>query len=220
MKLLEVNAKNFRTRENLSIKFIDSYCTLSGHNNAGKTAIVTIIRHFLDEKDWPYSHGENSLSYDRDHTQWSSTEDMEISIQLELDRHDDAEVFFIVDKFASVSIQGNVARVRLIEKFFSTGDTQLSCRVNGNDLDSQNSSEIAKKLKAAANLVVHNSTAPSRSLFYFSGEMTEVLEAHFSQEDRKKISIAEKSLSNKVKTAAKQHKEGCCQTNRLKHQRP
>jgi len=37
--------------------------------------------------------------------------------------------------------------------------------------------------------------------------MTEVLESHFSQEDRKKISAAERNLSNKVKTAAKQHKE-------------
>lgn len=207
MKLREVGAKSFRTLEDLSIEFKDDYCTLSGRNNAGKTAIVTIIRHFLDDEDRPYIHGENSLSYNRDHTQWSSTEDMEISIRLELDRHDDAEVFFVVEKFASVPIEGDVARVRLTEKFFGTGESQLGCRVNGDDLDSQNSSEIAKKLKAAANLVVHNSTAPSRRLYYFSGEMTEVLESHFSQEDRKKISIAEKNLSNKVKTAAKQHKE-------------
>lgn len=207
MKLREVAAKSFRTLEDLTVEFKDDYCTLSGRNNAGKTAIVTIIRHFLDDDDRPYFFAENALTYARDHTQWASTETMEISIRVELHRHDDAEVFFVVDKYASVPIEGDIARVRLTERFESTGQSSLVCRVNGNDLDSQNSSEVAKKLKSAANLVVHNSTGPNRNFLYFSGEMTEVLESHFSQEDRKKISDAERNLSNKVKNAAKPHKE-------------
>ncbi len=207
MKLREVGAKCFRTLEDLSIEFRDDYCTLSGRNNAGKTAIVTIIRHFLDDEDRPYLHGENSLSFARDHTQWSPTEEMEISVKLELHRHDDAEVFFVVDKFTPAPIKGDVAHVTLTEKFVDAGESHIACLVNGTDLDGQNASEIAKKLKSAANLVVHNSTAPNRRLYYFSGEMTEVLESHFSQEDRKKITDAERNLSNKVKTAAKQHKE-------------
>ena len=207
MKLRKVGAKCFRTLEDLTITFEDNYCTLSGRNNAGKTAIVTIIRHFLDDDDRPYFHGENSLSFERDHTQWSNTDEMEISLHLELDRHDDAEVFYVVDKFSSKPIEGDTARVVLAEKFHKSGNNQIKCSVNGNELDSQNSSEISKKLKSAANLVVHNSTAPQRRLYFFSGEMTEVLESHFSQEDRKKIQDAEKNLSNKVKSAARQHKE-------------
>ena len=152
-------------------------------------------------------YGENSLSYDRDHTQWAKSEEMEISVRVELNRHDDSEVFFVVDKFASKPIEGDTARVRVSETFTSTGQSQVLCRVNGDELGSQNSSEIAKKLKSAPNLVVHNSTTPSRRLYYFSGEMTEVLESHFSQEDRKKIADAERNLSNKVKNAAKEHKE-------------
>jgi putative ATP-dependent endonuclease of OLD family len=207
MKLREVGGKCFRTLEDMSIAFEHDYCALSGRNNAGKTAIVTIIRNFLDDEDRPYIHGENALSFSRDHTQWSDTNEMEIFVQLELDRHDDAEVFFVLEKFTSIPIEGDTAEVRLTEKFLADGKRQLSCRVNGNELDSQNSSEIAKKFKSASNLVVHNSTAPSKRLYYFSGEMTEVLESHFSQDDRKKISAAERNLSNKVKTAAKGHKE-------------
>ena len=207
MKLREVGAKSFRTLEDLTVQLVDNFCTLSGRNNAGKTAIVTIIRHFLDDEDRPYLYGENQLSFARDHTQWSTTDEMEISVRLELHRHDDAEVFFVVEKFATVPIEGDTARVRLTETFDKDGEKSLVCRVNGTDLDSQNSSEIAKKLKSAANLVVHNSTVPSRRLYYFSGEMTEVLESHFSPDDRKKISDAERNLSNKVKNAARQHKE-------------
>lgn len=207
MKLREVSAKSFRTLEDLTVEFKDNYCTLSGRNNAGKTAIVTIIRHFLDDEDRPYLYGENSLSFVRDHTQWSASEEMEVSVKIELDRHDDSEVFFVVEKFAAGPIEGVVANVRLVETFSSQGGSQLICNVNGSDLDSQNSSEIAKKLKSASNLVVHNSTAPNRRIYYLSGEMTEVLESHFSQEDRKKILDAERNLANKVKAAAKQHKE-------------
>ncbi|MBW4974873.1 AAA family ATPase [Roseovarius mucosus] len=147
MKLRDVTAKNFRTLENIVVDFEHDYCTLSGRNNAGKTAIVTIIRHFLDDDNRTYLYGENSLSFDRDHTQWSCTDEMEISIRLELHRHDDSEVFFVVDKFSSVPIDGDVARVRLTEVFTVSGERTLLCRVNGNDLDVQNSSEIAKKTK-------------------------------------------------------------------------
>jgi putative ATP-dependent endonuclease of OLD family len=205
MKLREVGGNCFRTLEDMSITFEHDYCALSGRNNAGKTAIVTIIRNFLDDDDRPYLDDANALSFSRDHTQWSTTEKMEIFVQLELHRHDDAEVFFVLEKLTPLAIEGDTANVKLTETFLADGSRRLSCCVNGNDLDSQNSSEIAKKFKTAANLVVHNSTAPSKRLYYFSGEMTEVLESHFSQDDRKKISDAERSLAKKVKTAAKCH---------------
>ncbi|MGB2442821.1 ATP-dependent nuclease [Planktomarina sp.] len=206
MKLREVTAKNFRTLEDLTIDLNDDYCTLSGRNNAGKTGIVTIIRHFLDDER-PYFDAENSLSFDRDKTQWVTCDEMSISIRLELDRHDDAEVFFVINRFASKEIEGDTARLRLTETFTTGENSELSCRLNGDNLDTQTASEIAKKLKSAPNLVVHNSTIPAGRLYYLSGEMTEVLESHFSQDDRAKIAAAEKNLANKVKTAAKEHKE-------------
>jgi len=206
MKLREVTAKNFRTLEDLTINFDDDYCTLSGRNNAGKTGVVTIIRHFLDDGR-PYLYAENSLSFDRDKTQWVTCDEMSISIRLELHRHDDAEVFFVINRFASKEIEDDVARLRLTETFTTGENSELSCRLNGDDLDTQTASEIAKKLKSAPNLVVHNSTIPASRLYYLSGEMTEVLESHFSQDDRAKIATAEKNLANKVKTAAKEHKE-------------
>lgn len=207
MKLREVSARNFRTLEDLTINFNADYCTLSGRNNAGKTAIVTIIRHFLDDER-EHFHGENSLSFERDKTQWAECEEMSVSIRLELDRHDDAEIFFEVDRFAPQVIEGDTAFVRLTETFFAESERVLTCRLNSNDIDGQTASAIAKTLKSSATLVVHNSTVPTgRRYYYISGEMTEVLESHFSQEDRKKIAEAETRLSNRVKAASKEHKE-------------
>jgi putative ATP-dependent endonuclease of OLD family len=207
MKLREVGARNFRTLENLQIHFEDDYCTLSGRNNAGKTALVNIIRHFLDGEERLFLHENNLISFNRDRTQWSTSEEMEIYVRLELDRHDDAEVFFVVDRFGAKQLLGDIAHVKITEKFFAHGKKQLTCCVNDDELDIQNSSEIAKKLKSASNLVVHNSTAPNQHFYYFSGEITEVLDSHFSQVDRKKIADAEKNLSKQVRAAARQHKE-------------
>lgn len=206
MKLRRVMARNFRTLENIDIPFDGDYCTLSGRNNAGKTAVVSIMRYFLDGEDRPYFFGEGNLSFSKDKTQWAKVEDMEISIQLELHRHDDAEVFFVLEKF-STKRSGDIAKVMLSETFYSSGKSKLTCAVDGAELEDQNSSEIFKKLKSALNLVVHNSTLPNRRVYYISGEMTEVLESHFSPEDQKKIEDAERNLSNKVKAAARQHKE-------------
>lgn len=207
MQIKEVTAKNFRTLENFQTNFTNLFCTISGQNNAGKTGIVSIIRHFLDEHDTGYRFGENAISFQKDYTQWASEPVMEISIRVELSRNDDTEVFFVIDKFSPAPIEGDIARVRLTERFAKDGSKTPLCRVNGQDLDVQNSSEVFKKMKTASNLVVHNSTNPEKQMYYFSGEMTEVLVAHFSQEDREKISQAEKALSNRIKTAAKAHKE-------------
>lgn len=146
MKLREVGAKCFRTLEDFRVTLEDDYCTISGRNNAGKTAIVTIIRHFLDDEDRPYLNGENSISFVRDHTQWSGSDEMEVSISFELHRHDDAEVFYVVDKFASMPLEGDKAEIRLTEVFKATGEKKIVCNVDDTELDSQNSSEISKKL--------------------------------------------------------------------------
>lgn len=209
MKLREVSANGFRTLEQFVVKFDDDYCTISGQNNAGKTSIITIIRHFLDEFDRPWHlQRENKLSFRKDRTQWATNIDqMQISILLELHREDDSEVFYVVDHFSPKKIDGDTAFVRLRETFDASSNKEIECRVNSEELAGQNASEVAKKIKSSANLVVHNSTAPNYNIFNLSGQMTEILESHFTEEDRKKINEAERQLSNKVKTAAKPHKQ-------------
>lgn len=207
MKIKEVTAKNFRTLEDFRTEFKNIFCTISGQNNAGKTGVVSIIRHFLDAEESRYRMFDSAISFQKDFTQWASEKVMEISITVEISRSDDTEVFFVIEKFSPTQIAEDVALVRLTEKFDVDGSKTTLCCVNGKDLDTQSSSEVFKKVKTALNLVVHNSTNPEKQMYYFSGEMTEVLAAHFSREDREKISKAKVALSNRIKTAAKAHKE-------------
>lgn len=208
MRINSISSSNFRTLQEFEIEFSGNYCTLSGQNNDGKTGIVKIIQHFFENPEDELYIGplDKSISFAKDKTQWSDDEEMEISVRLEIDRVDDAEVFFVIEKFSPVEISVDRARVRLSQKF-DKSSTSVSCRVEGVDVDSQTASEILKKLRSASNLVVHNSTRPKRHFYYLTEGYTEVLHAHMTPEDRKSISDAEKTLQKRVKKAARQHKE-------------
>lgn len=210
MKFEIVGARNFRTLENFEVSLKQSYCAISGKNNAGKTALVRILRHFFDQnRDDVYFDPEtNSISFSRDFTQWSKDDFLEVWVSVKLHRVDDSELFFVVQAFSELKdFEGDTFDVFIKERFEKSGASSLKCEVNGLEIEGQSGLEIIKKLRSSRNLFVYNSTQPSRRIYYRSNSLTEVLEAHFSQEDRTKIAEAERSLEGRVKKAAKQHKD-------------
>lgn len=209
MKICRIGAKNFRTLEDFELDFSANYCAISGKNNAGKSAIVKIIQFFLDDRENERYLPENNyrISFPRDSTQWCEAEFIEVSIEVAIYRHDDAEVFFVVQTFSGQTIPNDEMRVSLTQRFTKDGASSLDCSVAGSPVDGQKASEILKKFRSTANLVVHNSTRPSRNYYYFADSYMEIIEAYFSSEDRQKIADAEKALQARVKKAARQHKD-------------
>ena len=209
MKINAICAKNFRTLEDIRVEFSANYCAISGQNNAGKSAIVRIIQYFLnDSEDGIYSSlHSNRISISKDKTQWSSGDRMQIAISMVIDRKDDSEVFFVLQTYSSKTIEEDKVNVEITQDFLIDGSNVLVCSVNEELIEGQKASEILKKFRSASNLIVHNSTLPNRRFVYFSEGYTEVLEAHFSSEDRKRVVDAEKTLQSKIKQAARQHKE-------------
>lgn len=208
MKIKAVRAKNFRTLEDFELRFEDLYCTISGQNNAGKTAVIRVIQDFFEANEGRYYYEETpGIDFARDHTQWSTSDDMIVSINVEIDRHDDSEVFFLIEKFTPSDITGSSILVTLKKVFDKDGEETFHCEVGDVNLDAHSSSEVFKKFRSANNLVVHNSTRQNWRLYYNRGGYTEIVEAHFSAEDRKRISDAERTLNSRVKQAAKQQKE-------------
>lgn len=212
MKIQSIHARNFRTLENFDLNLRPNYCAISGKNNAGKTAIIKIVQYFFDDRDESraYPPHNYSVSFQKDATQWvaDKKEDMEISITTQLDRNDDSEVFFVVQTFSDQTIAENQVTVKISQIFRKDGTTTLTCRVGKKEVEGQKASEILKKFRSASNLVVHNSTSPSRHFYYMGGSMTEVLAASFSSDDQTKIFNAKKKLQDSVKKAVRQHKSG------------
>ncbi|QIG55161.1 ATP-binding protein [Altererythrobacter sp. BO-6] len=208
MKIVAVRAQAYRTLEDFKIEFRPNYCALSGRNNAGKSTIISIIQHFLDNsEEYRYFYRRNEVSFSSDVTQWQDVDSMSIEIDVDLNRYDDSELYFFVDKFSPVKIIADDIVVSLKQTFEKGGAEILDCSIDGHRLDTQTAREIQKKFKASANLIVHNSTHDYRSVYYGGSGYAEVLETQFSADDRKRISEAQTRFQNTVKRAAKQHKE-------------
>lgn len=209
MKICTIGAKNFRTLENFSLDLRPNYCAISGQNNAGKSAIVRIIQFFFDHRDDDpfFARMSRSITFAKDSTQWLQAPELQISVEVELDRKDDSEVFFVAETYRQDPIEGDSVRIYLSQLMSSDGSGKLTCLVGDKELDGQKASEVLKKFRSASNLVVHNSTNPARNIYYLASGHTEVMETYFSAEDRKRIAEAEKGLQTRVKKAAKQHKD-------------
>jgi len=208
MKITAIRASNFRTLEDFSVEFRPTYCALSGRNNAGKSAVVSIIQFFLNSDDgFRYLPFQERFSYSADATQWSNAEKMSICIEIDINKHDDSELFFFIDKFSAKKLTDDDVIVSLTQSYSKDGAESLSCSIDGISGDIQTASEILKKLKTSGNLIVHNSTQNNREIFYSGGGYPEVLETNFSSDDRKRINEAQTRFQNTVKRAARQHKE-------------
>lgn len=205
MQIKNVTAKNFRTLKDVSINFQSFYCTLSGQNNAGKSAIVRIIRHFLEDDETRSYRDERLISYDRDATQWDKGPIL-ISIDVELHRENDSELYFFLSAFTPAKLEDECAKVHL-EARIEQANSEIRVSVDGTQLEARASLEVLKKFRSASNLMIHNSTHPARRYYYQGDELVEFVESQFSAEDNKKISDAQVALHNRVRSAARKHRD-------------
>ena len=88
MKLTAIRLKNFRTIEELSLSFPDSYAAICGPNDSGKTNVLRALRVVMKVDDEsPYYQGDDDgLSVKDDYPKWldTSLEQREINIELDL----------------------------------------------------------------------------------------------------------------------------------------
>lgn len=208
MKITKIEAKNFRTLENFNLSISPNYCAISGRNNAGKSAIVSIIEYFFGgNDDYRYFAFANDINFSKDATKWSQSDEMAVSVEVSIDITSDSEIYFVISKLSEINPEESFINVKLELTCKKTGQSTVVCYVNEKNVGHQVSSEILKKFKSSNSLTVHNSTMPSPRMYYGGESYTEVLETNFSEEDRSKIAEAQVRLQNSVKRAAKQHKE-------------
>lgn len=206
MIIERVFAVNFRTLENISIQMHPFYCTLSGQNNAGKSAIVSIITHFLQGEEQSFYLGEEDFDFTRDRTQWVKDDFFTVGLELKVGKHSDSELHFVLTKLAEIQFDENI-KIQIEKTFKSQESEKIKCIVNGTELDTRTAGEILKKLKGPSSLVVHNSTKPSRR-YLFAPSLTELLDTHISPEHQTKVSSAEESFRKAVERAARHSNDG------------
>ncbi|MXP46304.1 AAA family ATPase [Altererythrobacter luteolus] len=209
MQVKSISARNFKTLVDFKFEIGPGYSAISGMNNCGKTSVFRIIEYFLKSganDGFPYN-SENSIKYDRDFTQWADAgESIDVSIDLLISKSDDSEIFGFVERFSDDVGEKESIELKSRAVFSKDETVKLSCYIDGVPQDERGSDEIVKKLRATNNLTIHNSTKNEKGFYFVGDSFVEILEAHFSIDDRKSIAAAQKNLQNRVRKAAKQHK--------------
>ncbi len=170
MFIKELTVKNYRTLEDVSLKFCHYYTAICGKNNAGKSNVLKAIRNLLSSgyfvriiADEFISYGD--INYKNDLTKWKrlTNEDIHIKLILELDKDGDSSLFiFIRDLIIKneTGSQGNQTELLCID-FYKKPDNSSDYRIKFGETEITNDfskREVLRRIKTSETVVFHNST--------------------------------------------------------------
>jgi len=207
LKILSLAASNYRTLEEITINFNKNYCAISGKNNAGKSNIIRLLLHLLHpEPVRPWMRDEQQIEYKDDKTQWvKNDEDIEVTYEFCLSKNDDHELITFVEKISEIEIREDKINLTVQLTCTSSSKKKYIVSINGNKSSEQSSKEIIQKLQSSNIIFLHNST--SHDELYYAGRNRSFYEIILSEEERQALTNASKTVSNKLKKVAKEHKQ-------------
>ncbi|HEX3694517.1 MAG TPA: AAA family ATPase [Polyangia bacterium] len=177
MRITNLNIKNYRTLEDISLPFATSYAAICGRNDAGKSNIIRALRLVLREQARPFFHDddEERISFKQDFPKWKKvppdedkSQPISISVSLELDSERDAGLHRFVIKQLGLTedLQKLILTIELERGSEKSEEAVLRVRAGDRtfaDLDAQ---EVLKRFRNAGSILFHNSTETDPPLRY------------------------------------------------------
>jgi len=208
MRLLNIKSKNFKTLQNLEIKFLSNYCTISGKNNAGKSSVIkALLNLFQSESSRPWQDENYSFDYKEDKTQWlKGQEPILISYEIEVSRQDDPAFITFLENQSKTQISEEQLVLIVEIEISSTNDILTKVKIGNTLLSAQSSSDVRKYLKSSNVLFHHNSTHQENT-FYGPGRAKAFYEVQLSASEQAALNSAANVLEAKIKKVARDHRE-------------
>jgi putative ATP-dependent endonuclease of the OLD family len=208
MKINSLQIKNFRTLENINLKFDGYFLSISGKNNAGKTSVIKAIRYLFkkNSKDFFFEE-EEDISYSSAKTQWvQGNPPIEINFNLSITKSSDPGLYNFVDKFSDLQLSNEGFLLRIERKYLYKEESEVIVYVDDAALEKYESNEIIKRIISSNLAFFHNSTAPSPSIYFGSG-MRLFHQMMFTKDEKEELKAEQDKIKNKVKKLAKKHRE-------------
>ena len=207
MKLEQVDVKNYRTLEDISIKFNGYYTAISGQNNAGKTSLIKVIRYLFRDNthEYYFYRREVEINYRDDKTQWvTGNPDIEFIYQLSVHPEQDPGLFQFIEKFSEEKLPLNATTlvIRILHKL--KDESECIASINNKELTGFASKEILQKLKSSNLAFMHDSASHVMPFYSTSGRYMH--ELMFSEDEIKQINDEQRKLQSKIKSISKPHK--------------
>ncbi len=207
MKLSSIHVQNFRTLEDVTVRFTGFYTAISGQNNAGKTTLLRAIRQtFRDNsREIYYYRRREEVAYRDDRTQWAKkTEDIVFDYVVSVSPTEDPGLFQFIEKFNEEKLPDHDAslRIQVIHRF--NEETVCTCWVNDNEFSTYASKEVLQKLKSSNLAFMHDSAHAVAPIYGGGGR--HLHEMTFTAAELKEISQELARVQTKIKKISKTHK--------------
>lgn len=207
MKLEKISVKNFRTLEDLEVRFSGYYTAISGANNAGKTSLIRAIRStFKDNsRDIYFYLQRGEITHADDATQWTKGEaDIVFDYEIGISSSEDPGLFQFIEKFNDAKLDADRICCRIKVSHNQKDETHCVVWVQGRELATFASKEILQKLTSSSLAMMHDSAGQSYLMYGPRGRHLE--ELMFTPDELKQLSDELKKVQTKVKKISKAHK--------------
>jgi len=210
MKLLIIRTRNYRTLRDISFSFSRGYCTLSGRNNAGKSSVIRLLSAlFLKGEDYPWDSDPFRFEYKEDRTQWiEHNENIEVTYELELAPPDDPALISFIAKLADIEPPPGNIELHLQYVVNDKDETRLIVTFAGKEIEAKYTKDVERKIRDSNLLFLYNSTTRHEDFYFRSGKRRMFYDFVMSEEERKALDEAGKSVDKRLRRLARQHKEG------------
>ncbi|MFN5166114.1 MAG: ATP-dependent nuclease [Pseudomonadota bacterium] len=207
MKLASIRVQNFRTLEDMTVRFNGFYTAISGQNNAGKTTLLRAIRHtFRDNSREIYFYRRrDEITYRDDRTQWAKKdEDIVFHYVVTVSPTEDPGLFQFIERFNEEKLPESDAKLQVQVTHRASDETTCICWVNEKELSTYASKEVLQKLKSS-NLAFMHDSAQAFSPIYGAGGR-HLHELTFTADELNEISQELARVQTKIKKISKAHK--------------
>ena len=166
MRLKELHIRNYRTFEDIRIRFESYYTAVSGKNDSGKTNLLRIIRTLMREDD-PYGYTTHeTISVKSDYPKWKDAAEADARIQLHfefaVDPNSDAGMHRFLTQHLALG-EDDRSLDLVIEADYTAAKTGASVTVHVGDKTAEDTvaEDVLKKIQSSRCFLFHDSTDPS-----------------------------------------------------------
>jgi putative ATP-dependent endonuclease of the OLD family len=210
MRILSIEATNYRTLADIKLQFAKNYCTISGKNNAGKSCVIRLLSTlFRSSRTYPWVVDDFRFDYKEDKTQWvKSSDPIKIDYLLELTRSEDPALISFIETHAKRRLETPTLSYLVTYTVSDSYDVLISAKIDGAAIEDKAAKEIDKRIKDSNLLFLYNSTTQHEDYYYGRGRRRMFYEFVMSEDEKKQIDEASKKVERKLRKLAKQHKQG------------
>jgi putative ATP-dependent endonuclease of OLD family len=125
MRLISITTENYRTLQDLTLRFSPNYCTISGRNNAGKSCVIRLLSALFGSvtSRVPWATPPVGLDYDEDRTQWiKQSAPIKVTYELLLTKDDDPALVSFIEKIAERTITNPSVHLSISYSLTSSSD--------------------------------------------------------------------------------------------------